>query len=275
MYIAVVLGLVVGLAAGYLARSFTWNRKEEIVEEYDPFRDDTTANINNIFTTIKKSGNRIDSIVAYMDTIKLYMAALEESDTALTERMDTFMMIAEELAKEIIEVKDEHKTSVDRIVEIEEAVNSLLDSNEVMGQAFNATLANVTSLQENQQATEALLNETIDGIEWADDDTPGVRPENPLVRAFVPDVHGPVDANGDPKYEEPELVPVRGDNDPLITDLRATPFEEYTGPALPDPYSLHGVDGVEEWGSSSSSTSTPESRSQARARNHARFMGGR
>lgn len=202
--------------------------------------------------------------------------ALRDNHNLVTEQTNTILTISEEVSNEIFSIKKAMVDFEQQVKEIDEYVLSLGEGSSMIEQGFLATVSSITQLQEAQKVTRDLLDATIDSFDWDDDDSlPDVN-ENVLETDNV-DNPTPIDQpttvnikNVPTLDDEPPLVEPRKDGDPLITDLRAVPFEEsYTGG--PDPYALGFTPDVEEWPtdfstSGKSSTSRSKSRSIRRLR---------
>lgn len=258
----------------------------------DTFRVDTSANLDNLHAQVAGLQADIDSLHTRVKCLVKTDSALKANHTEAVRHVSLLLSAIEEAVEDLEEVKSRVFTVegavtevVGEIDDINEVVQGMSDSSEVIAKGFKATVANITKLQKAQMATRDLLDTTINSIDWGDEeeDVPTVQDPsaNPLINAFVPEVE-------DSDLEEPEaedvvepnilqntasedneelLVPPRGPNDPMITDLRARPFEE--APSVGAGSNLYAIPpniGVEEWRSGGGSNPFIGGRTSSRTR---------
>jgi len=198
-----------------------------------------------------------------------YVSAIESSSKPLIHELNEIKNDAADADKyfnkkiaDLTSVVDGLAEHVDGILDIVTSIAADQEESKSSTIALTARLSRVVNVLDT---TKELLDRTIDSIDWDDDvqspqslptvyDTaasvqaqrpyvppvPPVSPTRPAEGLPVPPKAptAPVQpAEIEPPVTEVPLVAVRGDNDPLITDLRAEPFRDDPN-AYEDPHAL-------------------------------------
>lgn len=228
------------------------------------FEHEVSENIGYIAEYLADLDNRLNQVIDSSE-------ALRFGQNAVVEQTNTMLTISEEISGELLTVKEALSDVDERIKTLDEYIDDLNDGNSVIEQGFYATVSSITKLQEAQKVTRDLLDATINSFDWDEDEIPTVNEDSvneEVENHVVEDLPEPQSLPPVSMDEEPPIVEPRKDGDPMITDLRAVPFEETAGG--PDPYALGYTPDVEEWptdfSSSSNSTSRPRSRNIRRLR---------
>lgn len=236
----VVLSLITIILAqtALLAYLLIKNNKTENIgnaqetNDLEEISDYVQTSISNIMSVLKRLENRIQ---------------MHESDsvhdiTPVNMRLEAF----QELSEDILELINAQTSAIQ---ELEER----LAQEDVI----------ITNLQETVQEVTMSSNGATEVVSEATNIITNMAPVRPYVEPSGVNAVNPENTNNvDPT--EPNLKPARQDGDPLITDLRATPFEE-----AGDPYgNIHDLptagDGYELWESGGRAGGAPGANRQNR-----------